>query len=210
MELFSIKDLNFSYSSNRNNFALRDINFSINSGEFITLCGKSGCGKTSLLKQLKTTLTPSGLRSGTVEYCGNDLSRVSDRVQASEIGFVMQKPESQLVTDKVWHEMAFGLESLGYDTDEIRLRVSEMASFFGLQSWFYKDVTTLSGGQRQLLSLASVMVLEPKILRLDEPSLTPSPPGTLCKCSLKSTVNSELLYSSQPIIWRRLFRFRTE
>ena len=187
MELFSIKDLNFSYSSNRNNFALRDINFSINSGEFITLCGKSGCGKTSLLKQLKTTLTPSGLRSGTVEYCGNDLSRVSDRVQASEIGFVMQKPESQLVTDKVWHEMAFGLESLGYDTDEIRLRVSEMASFFGLQSWFYKDVTTLSGGQRQLLSLASVMVLEPKILILDEPTaqLDPISAGDFMQMLLK-------------------------
>ena len=187
MELFSVKDLNFSYTNNRNNFALKDVSFKINSGEFITLCGKSGCGKTSLLRQLKTTLSPSGFRSGSIKYCGNELEKTDSWVQASEIGFVMQKAESQIVTDKVWHEMAFGLESLGYDTDEIRLRVSEMASFFGLQSWFYKDTNTLSGGQKQLLSLASVMVLEPKILILDEPTaqLDPISAGDFMQMLLK-------------------------
>ena len=187
MELFSVKDLNFSYTNNRNNFALKDVSFKINSGEFITLCGKSGCGKTSLLRQLKTTLSPSGFRSGSIKYCGNELEKTDSWVQASEIGFVMQKAESQIVTDKVWHEMAFGLESLGYDTDEIRLSVSEMASFFGLQSWFYKDTNTLSGGQKQLLSLASVMVLEPKILILDEPTaqLDPISAGDFMQMLLK-------------------------
>ena len=187
MELFSVKDLNFSYTNNRNNFVLKDVSFKINSGEFITLCGKSGCGKTSLLRQLKTTLSPSGFRSGSIKYCGNELEKTDSWVQASEIGFVMQKAESQIVTDKVWHEMAFGLESLGYDTDEIRLRVSEMASFFGLQSWFYKDTNTLSGGQKQLLSLASVMVLEPKILILDEPTaqLDPISAGDFMQMLLK-------------------------
>lgn len=192
MELFSIKNLNFAYTTERNNFALSDINFKINSGEFVTLCGKSGCGKTSLLKQLKSALTPGGFRSGSIKYCGNPIDSVSDRAQASEIGFVMQKPESQIVTDKVWHEMAFGLESLGYSTDEIRLRVSEMASFFGLQSWFYKETSTLSGGQKQLLSLASVMVLEPKILILDEPTaqLDPISAGDFMQMLLK--INCEL------------------
>ena len=139
MELFSIKDLNFSYTNGRNGFALRDISFDIKSGEFITLCGKSGCGKTSLLKQLKTALLPGGYRSGSVRFMGKELDKVPLGDQASDIGFVMQKAESQIVTDKVWHEMAFGLESLGYSTDEIRLRVSEMASFFGLQSWFHGE-----------------------------------------------------------------------
>ena len=187
MELFSVKDLNFSYTNNRNNFALKDVSFKINSGEFITLCGKSGCGKTSLLRQLKTTLSPSGFRSGSIKYCGNELEKTDSWVQASEIGFVMQKAESQIVTDKVWHEMAFGLESLGYDTDEIRLRVSEMASFFGLQSWIYKATNTLSGDQKQLLSLASVMVLEPKILILDEPTaqLDPISAGDFMQMLLK-------------------------
>lgn len=187
MELFSIKDLNFSYTNGRSDFALKNLNFTINSGEFITLCGKSGCGKTSLLKQLKTSLTPGGMRSGSIQYCGNELSSINSKSQASEIGFVMQKAESQIVTDKVWHEMAFGLESLGYSTEEIRLRVSEMASFFGLQSWFYKDTNTLSGGQKQLLSLASVMVLEPKILILDEPTaqLDPISAGDFMQMLLK-------------------------
>lgn len=187
MEIFSIKDLNFSYTNGRNGFALRDISFDIRSGEFITLCGKSGCGKTSLLKQLKTVLLPGGFRSGSVMFCGKELEDVPMGNQASDIGFVMQKAESQIVTDRVWHEMAFGLESLGYDTDEIRLRVSEMASFFGLQSWFYKDTSTLSGGQKQLLSLASVMVLEPKILILDEPTaqLDPISAGDFMQMLLK-------------------------
>ncbi len=190
MELFSIKDLNFSYTnanSARNNFTLKNISFDIKSGEFITLCGKSGCGKTTLLKQLKTALAPSGFRSGSISFCGNSLEKISPKSQASEIGFVMQKAENQIVTDKVWHEMAFGLESLGYDTDEIRLRVSEMASFFGLQSWFYRDTNTLSGGQKQLLSLASVMVLEPKILILDEPTaqLDPISAGDFMQMLLK-------------------------
>lgn len=187
MELFSIKDLNFSYTNGKKNFALKNINFNIKSGEFITLCGKSGCGKTTLLKQLKTSLTPSGYRSGSIEYCGNQLDKIGAKNQASEIGFVMQRAENQIVTDKVWHEMAFGLESLGYDSDEIRLRVSEMASFFGLQSWFYRDTNTLSGGQKQLLSLASVMVLEPKILILDEPTaqLDPISAGDFMQMLLK-------------------------
>ena len=187
MELFSIKDLNFSYTNGRNGFALRDISFDIKSGEFITLCGKSGCGKTSLLKQLKTALLPGGYRSGSVRFMGKELDKVPLGDQASDIGFVMQKAESQIVTDKVWHEMAFGLESLGYSTDEIRLRVSEMASFFGLQSWFYRETSTLSGGQRQLLSLASVMVLEPKILILDEPTaqLDPISAGDFMQMLLK-------------------------
>lgn len=189
MELFSIKDLNFSYTNThgRENFALKNISFDIKSGEFITLCGKSGCGKTTLLRQLKTTLSPSGFRSGSINFCGSSLDKFDNKRQASEIGFVMQKSENQIVTDKVWHEMAFGLESLGYDTDEIRLRVSEMASFFGLQSWFYRDTSTLSGGQKQLLSLASVMVLEPKILILDEPTaqLDPISAGDFMQMLLK-------------------------
>ncbi len=187
MELFSIRDLNFSYTEGRNGFALRDISFDINSGEFVTLCGKSGCGKTSLLKQLKTCLLPGGYRSGSVKFGGRELDEVPLREQTSDIGFVMQRAENQIVTDKVWHEMAFGLESLGYGTDEIRLRVSEMASFFGLQSWFYRETSTLSGGQRQLLSLASVMVLEPKILILDEPTaqLDPISAGDFMQMLLK-------------------------
>lgn len=92
------------------------------------------------------------------------------KTQAAYIGYVMQNPDNQIVTDKVWHELAFGLESLGYDTRTIRLKVAEMASYFGIQDWFYKNVNELSGGQKQLLNLASIMAMQPKVLICDEPT----------------------------------------
>lgn len=98
------------------------------------------------------------------------LDELDQRTQTEQIGFVMQSPENQVVTDKVWHELAFGLESLGYDTPTIRRRVAEMASFFGIEDWFYKNVTELSGGQKQLLNLAAIMVMQPSLLILDEPT----------------------------------------
>ncbi len=169
METFKIEDLSFTYPD-RADKALSDINFTVNEGEFVLLCGKSGCGKTTLLRLLKSSLSPFGNLSGNIYLGGRRLEDCNPREQASRIGFVMQSPDNQIVTDKVWHELAFGLESLGVKTPEIRVRVSEMASFFGLDSWFYKKVTELSGGQKQLLNLASVMVMRPDVLILDEPT----------------------------------------
>ncbi|UQT48044.1 energy-coupling factor ABC transporter ATP-binding protein [Flavonifractor plautii] len=134
------------------------------------LCGPSGCGKSTLLRQLKTVLAPHGRRLGSIRFEGCPLEELDQREQSAGIGFVQQDPENQIVTDKVWHELAFGLESLGYDTPTIRRRVAEMASFFGIQTWFYKNVTELSGGQKQLLNLASIMAMQPSVLILDEPT----------------------------------------
>jgi len=150
--------------------AVCDLSFSVQNGEFVTLCGPSGCGKSTLLRQLKTVLAPHGRRSGEILFEGKDLDSVDLRTQTAGIGFVQQSPDNQIVTDKVWHELAFGMESLGYATGEIRARVAEMASFFGIENWFYKNVTELSGGQKQLLNLAAVMTMEPGILILDEPT----------------------------------------
>ncbi|MEC0268595.1 ECF transporter S component [Paenibacillus anseongense] len=169
MEAFAIENLTFSYPDN-DKLALDNISLKIQQGEFITLCGKSGCGKSTLLRHFKTVLTPHGQRSGMVRFEGADLGTVDTRTQSSRIGFVFQSPDNQIVTDKVWHELAFGLESLGYRTPAIRLKVAEIANFFGVQTWFHKSVTELSGGQKQLLNLASVMVMQPSVLILDEPT----------------------------------------
>ncbi len=169
MESFKIENLSFTYPS-RNNKTLDNLNFNINKGEFLLICGKSGCGKTTLLRLLKSSLAPHGRIDGKICFNGKELASYDVKHQAKDIGFVMQNPDNQIVTDKVWHELAFGLESLGYKTPEIRTRVSEMASFFGIQTWFYKNVTELSGGQKQLLNLASVMVMQPDVLILDEPT----------------------------------------
>ena len=169
MENYIFKNVSFSYPEVEEK-ALDQVSFSVKDGEFLILCGPSGCGKSTLLRHLKTCLTPHGRHEGEISYGGISLDKVDDRTQSQEIGFVMQSPENQVVTDKVWHELAFGLESLGYDTPTIRRRVAEVAAFFGIENWFYKDVAELSGGQKQLLSLASVMAMNPKILVLDEPT----------------------------------------
>ena len=169
MEAYTVRNLSFGYPEQRKD-TLCELSFSIPQGQFVTLCGPSGCGKSTLLRQLKTVLAPAGYRRGEILFDGTPLNEVGQREQSSRIGFVQQSPENQIVTDKVWHELAFGLESLGYDTPTIRSRVAEMASFFGIQTWFYKNVTELSGGQKQLLNLASIMAMQPSVLILDEPT----------------------------------------
>lgn len=171
-----IQNLSFSYPG-ANSPALSDVNLSIAPGEYVLLCGKSGSGKTTLLRHLKTVLAPHGLRSGSVKLDGVPLEQVSQGSQAARIGFVMQNPDDQIVTDKVWHELAFGLENLGCDQKTMRLRVAEMASFFGIQDWFHREVSELSGGQKQLLNLASIMAMQPEVLILDEPTAGLDPVG---------------------------------
>ena len=169
MALFEIRNLTFTYPDQEKP-ALTDLNFTLKQGEFLVVCGKSGCGKSTLLRHFKTAMAPYGERKGQILFEGRELDTVSVREQGARIGYVLQSPDNQLVTDKVWHELAFGLENLGYETGTIRLRVAEMASFFGIQTWFEKNVEELSGGQKQLLNLAAVMAMQPDLLVLDEPT----------------------------------------
>ena len=192
MAHFEIKDLTFSYASAKGRHSLENVSLTIEQGEFLVLCGKSGSGKSTLLRQLKTVLTPNGKRTGEILFRGVPLKQVSDREQSEKIGFVMQNPDDQIVTDKVWHELAFGLESLGCDQKTMRGRVAEMACYFGIQDWFHRDVATLSGGQKQLLNLASIMAMQPEVLILDEPTSQLDPIAASDFLNTVRKINTEL------------------
>lgn len=169
MEILRIEDLSFSYPDVEK-ITLSGISLNIQPGEFVLLCGASGCGKTTLLRLLKKEIAPFGKLTGGIYYKDKPQNELDELVSASEIGFVQQSPDEQIVTDKVWHELAFGLENLGVEKSVIRRRVAEMANYFGINQWYHRDTDSLSGGQKQLLNLAAVMVMQPQILILDEPT----------------------------------------
>lgn len=191
MEQLEIRNLSFSYPDAVRE-TIADVSFSISKGEYVLLCGNSGCGKTTLLRHLKSVLTPTGSRRGEILYNGVPLEQVDGAKQASAIGYVMQNPDDQIVTDKVWHELAFGLENLGVSRETIGLRIAEMASFFGIQSWYHRDISQLSGGQKQLLNLASIMAMQPEILILDEPTAQLDPIAASDFLNTLKKINQEL------------------
>lgn len=177
MDILDVQKLTFAYPDTTVEYggvylepALKEASFCVAQGDFLVILGSSGCGKTTLLKLLKPVLAPHGKKSGSIFFNGADIESLSYEELASDIGFVMQDVNAQLVTDEVWHELAFGLESLGYSNSMIKRRVAEMTSFFGLSGIFHKKVWELSGGQKQMVNLASVMAMNPKLLILDEPT----------------------------------------
>ena len=197
MELLKVENLTFTYPKQNPDAAepeptLQNVSFQVQEGAFVVVCGESGCGKTTLLKLLKRELAPAGERSGNIWFHGVEQAALTEREAACEIGFVLQNPENQTVTDKVWHELAFGLENMGVPTPVIRRRVAEMACFFGIDDWFRKKTTELSGGQKQLLNLAAVMVMQPKLLILDEPTSQLDPIAASDFINTLRKINKEL------------------
>lgn len=191
MGRINCENLTFCYPG-RTEKALDGVNLALEPGAYVLICGKSGCGKTTLLQQLKPAITPHGSRSGRVTLDGVPMEELSFRDQSTRVGYVMQDPDSQSVTDQVWHELAFGLENLGLNQQTIRLRVAEMAQFFGLQPLFHREIATLSGGQKQLVNLAGVMVMQPEVLVLDEPTSQLDPVSAADFLELIGRINREL------------------
>ncbi len=177
MACIEINDLSFTYPA-QTAPALRCVTLSVREGEFVTVIGASGSGKTTLLRMLKPSLTPCGEQTGGITFFGRPLSELDQRTASAEIGFVQQDPDSQSVADKVWHELAFGAENLGIERAVIRRRVAETAAFFGMEDWLNRDIASLSGGEKQILNLAAVMVLQPRVLLLDEPTARLDPIAT--------------------------------
>ncbi|HEY0828085.1 MAG TPA: ABC transporter ATP-binding protein [Bacilli bacterium] len=174
MVRLEVSNLTFSYPDHAKP-ALSSISLSVEDGEFVVLCGPSGCGKTTLLRHLKKELEPIGHMSGLVLYCGLPLNEHPPLVLVGEIGMVMQDPENQIVMEQVQQELVFAMENLLHSTEVMRRRVAEMCHFFGMETWLEKKTAELSGGQKQLLNLASVLLLQPSLLLLDEPTAQMDP-----------------------------------
>lgn len=191
MEILSLENVSFRYNGQQRQ-AVKNITLSIEEGEMVLLCGMSGCGKSTLLRLMEPSLMPYGEFSGKIRYMGTDSEEMDPYAETCQIGFVSQNPENQIVTEKVWHEMVFGLENIGLSQKEMERRVSEMASYFGIENWFHKNVRELSGGQKQKLNLASVMAMEPKLLLLDEPTSMLDPIAASDFLSTVKKLNDEL------------------
>ncbi|MDO4182424.1 MAG: ATP-binding cassette domain-containing protein [Coriobacteriia bacterium] len=183
---------NFSFAYPEGTPVLQGVSCSVPAGAFVVLVGETGSGKTTLLRCAHPVLAPVGTRSGQVRVAGQALESLGPAASGALVGMVAQSPENQLVCDSVWHQMAFGLENLGMDPQEMRRRVAEVAHYFGIQPWFHQDVNQLSGGQQQLLNLASVLVMQPQVLLLDEPTAQLDPVAQRNFCHALFRLNREL------------------
>lgn len=172
---FKINNLSFSYPESKKQ-ALKNINLTVNQGEFIVICGKSGSGKSTLLRMLKPELTPHGTKAGEINFF--EAENFSLRDSAKKIGFLLQNTEYQAVTHSVRSELAFGLENLGLDSKTIRLRIAEISAYFSLESIIDKKISELSGGQKQMVCLASILMMHPDVIVFDEPTSQLDPMAT--------------------------------
>lgn len=191
MAIISCKNLTFTYSTSQKP-VLRNVNLDLEQGKFYLICGKSGSGKSTLLRHMKKQLVPKGEILGEVLYNGTNVKELEEKISASEVGFVMQDIDGQIVTDKVWSELAFGLGNLGYDDKYIANRLAEVSEYFGISKWFNKRTAELSGGGKQIVSLASIIATNPKLLLLDEPTSMLDPIARKNFANLLARINKEL------------------
>jgi len=195
MALIEFNNFSFAYMNSDGSESevksLDSINLEIDYGDFVLLCGPSGCGKTTLLTNLKKELMPAGRRSGEIKFNGTRIIDMDEISSACDIGYLFQNPDSQIVTDTVIQEIAFPLENIGLPTEEIRNRISEIVAFFGINGILHKNVNELSGGQKQLVNLCSLLVLRPKVLLLDEPMSQLDPIASYEFLSIVRRLNEE-------------------
>ncbi|MBE6513334.1 MAG: ATP-binding cassette domain-containing protein [Methanobrevibacter olleyae] len=195
MALIEFNNFSFAYMNSDGTESeaesLDNINLEIDYGDFVLLCGPSGCGKTTLLTNLKKELMPAGRRSGEIKFNGTRIIDMDEISSACDIGYLFQNPDSQIVTDTVIQEIAFPLENIGLPTEEIRNRISEIVAFFGINGILHKNVNELSGGQKQLVNLCSLLVLRPKVLLLDEPMSQLDPIASYEFLSIVRRLNEE-------------------
>ena len=167
--LLSVGNLTFTYPG-VSRPALQEVGFQVEQGEFVLLLGGTGSGKTTLLKLIKQLIAPFGARTGEIRLAGEEVSRMAKKRLAGEVGYLFQHTQDQLCMPTPLEEMAFGLRQLGVEPAAISRRCGELSCYFGMESWLDAPMEQLSGGQRQLTALASVLAADPALLLLDEPT----------------------------------------
>ena len=177
MALLETEKLSFYYPGEKRR-SLNEVSFSVEEGEFIVVCGSSGSGKSTLLRLLKREIAPHGRQEGEIRYKGKNIDHVEPIQRAKEIGILFQDPENQIVMEQVLEELAFGLENIGLSTDQMRTKIAEMAHYFGIHPLMEEKIHHLSGGQKQIVNLASILLMEPSLLLLDEPTAQLDPVST--------------------------------
>ncbi len=166
----AIEARGFAFRYPESTASIGPLDWTVEEGAFQLLVGATGSGKTTLLSSCKPAIAPAGERAGALRAFGRPVDELDAREAAATVGYVAQSPENQIVCDSVWHELAFGLENLGVEQDEMRRRVAEVAHFFGIEPWFRRSVAELSGGQKQMTTLAGTLAMQPRLLLLDEPT----------------------------------------
>ncbi|AST90993.1 hypothetical protein BC6307_06715 [Sutcliffiella cohnii] len=187
---YKIENVSFAYP-NSDQPSLTSVSFEVEEGDFVVLCGPSGSGKTTLLRHLKMEVRPVGTLSGSIFYNGKGLEEIESTRLVEEIGIVFQDPDNQLVMNTVWQELVFAMENLAYSSEKIQRRLAEVVQFFGMEEWLHIPVHQLSGGQKQLVNVAAVMALRPKVLLLDEPTAQLDPIATRDFLQLLVRINEE-------------------
>lgn len=167
MAVIKLENVSFTYPD-ASKPAIRNLSFEVEKGQFIVLFGSSGSGKSTLLRLLKKEIQPAGKLTGDLFINGMPINEETGIM--TEVGFVFQDPENQVVAEDVLHELVFGLENIGLSTNEMRSRAAEMVNYFGMEPLLHRKTYELSGGKKQQVNLASVLLMQPEILLLDEPT----------------------------------------
>ena len=191
MSALEFDSVSFSYAG-ATSPVLLDVSFAVPEGAFALLIGATGSGKSTLLRLAKPEIAPAGRLGGSLRVFGTDPRELGAQASARAVGYVFQSPDAQIVCDTVWHELAFGLENLGVPEPEMRRRVAETCNFLGVEPWFRARTAELSGGQRQVLALASALAMRPRLLLLDEPTSMLDPLAEKNFLSLLFRANREL------------------
>jgi energy-coupling factor transporter ATP-binding protein EcfA2 len=176
MCLIKFHNFSFRYKGNED-YALKDINLKIEANKFILLAGETGSGKTTFIRCLNGLIPQfyPGFYKGYVEVGKKNTESTQISNLSTEVGIVFQNPENQLIAMNVEHEIAFGLENLGVHPDIIKSRISEVVRLTEIQDLLDKAPYELSGGEQQRVAIASILVLKPKIIILDEPTASLDP-----------------------------------